>query len=62
MSLKYTIIRQAEPGVKGGGNYKYYARACERSRATIDDLAGILQHRTTLSRADVMGVIVGLSD
>lgn len=62
MSLKYTIIRQAQPGIKGGGSYTYYARATERSRATLDDLADIIQQRTSLSRGDVVAVVVSLSD
>jgi len=62
MSLKYTIVRQAQPGIKGGGSYNYYARACERSKATLDDLADMIHQRTSLSRGDVVSVVVSLSD
>jgi predicted histone-like DNA-binding protein len=62
MSLKYTIIRQAEPGIKGGGSYKYYARACDRHRTTLDELAAIVQKQTSLSRSDIVSVMVALSD
>jgi predicted histone-like DNA-binding protein len=62
MGLRYTIIRQAEPGIKGGGSYKYYVRACGRQRKTLEDLTYILQKRTSLCRSDIVSVMIGLSD
>jgi predicted histone-like DNA-binding protein len=62
MSLKYTIIRQPEQGGKVEGSFIYYARACERRKVSIDQLAAILEHRTSLTRSDIIGVIAGLSD
>ena len=62
MSVKYRLIRQATPGIKGGGAYKYYARACDRTKISLDQVAGTLARRSSLSRADVVATLVGLVD
>ena len=30
MSIKYKVVKQATPGVAGGGEYRYYARITGR--------------------------------
>ncbi|WP_163709654.1 HU family DNA-binding protein [Mangrovibacterium lignilyticum] len=62
MSVKYRLIQQATPGIKGGGQYKYYARACERRKVTLDEIADTLSHRSSLTRGDVVATLVGLVD
>lgn len=62
MTIKYKIISQAQPGIKGGGTYRYYARACNRSRKDLYDLSEILSKRSTLSPGDIAAVIIGLSE
>ena len=62
MPVKYRIIQQATPGVKGGGSYKYYARACDRKKVTLDEIADTLSHRSSLTRSDIVATIVGLVD
>lgn len=62
MSVKYRLIKQATPGEKGGGKYQYYARACERRKVTLDEIADKLSERSTLSRSDIIGTLVGLVD
>ena len=62
MSVKYRIVKQSAPGVKGGGQYKYYARACERSKINLDGLAEKLEKRSSLSRGDIVSTLVGLVD
>ena len=57
MSIKYKIISQAQPGIKGGGTYRYYA-----SRKDLYDLSEILSKRSTLSPGDIAAVIIGLSE
>lgn len=39
MSIKFTVIERAQPGVPGGGNKKWYANAITDGELTIDDLA-----------------------
>jgi len=56
------LIKQATPGIKGGGQYKYYARACERKKVDLDELADILQRASSLTRGDIVATLVGLVD
>ena len=62
MTVKYRLIKQATPGVKGGGQYKYYARACERQKVTLDELADTIVKRSSLSRGDIVATLVELID
>lgn len=62
MAVKYRLIKQATPGIKGGGQYKYYARACERKKVTIDQLANALAKRSSLSRSDIIATLTGMID
>ena len=62
MTLKYKVIKQAEPGIKGGGNYQYYLRETKRDLLGVDALANRLADQTSLSRIDVRMVLMGLSD
>jgi predicted histone-like DNA-binding protein len=62
MSIKYRIVKQATPGVKGGGQYKYYARACGRSKINMEGLAERLVQRSSLSRGDIVSTLAGLVD
>lgn len=61
MALKYKIVQQAEPGVKGGGQYSYYLRATGRQLITIDELARKLAKETLLNEVSVKSVLWGLS-
>jgi predicted histone-like DNA-binding protein len=61
MALKYKIVQQAEPGVKGGGEYRYYLRATGRQLITIDELARKLAKETSLNEVSVKSVLWGLS-
>lgn len=56
------MVQQAEPGIKGGGNYKYYLRATHRELITVDSLAKKLANQTSLSDIDVKMVLMGLSE
>lgn len=62
MSIKYKIVKQAEPGVKGGGKYMYYLRSADRQKLDINDVAKLLEKRSSLSRGDIIAVLTGLSD
>ena len=61
MVLKYKVVQQAEPGVKGGGDYQYYLRATGRRLITIDELAQKLAKETSLSEVSIKAVLWGLS-
>lgn len=62
MTLRYKIVEQAEPGIKGGGSYQYYLRAAGRELITVDKLAKKLAEQTSLSDIDVKMVLLGLSE
>lgn len=57
MSVSYKIVKQCEPGIKGGGKGKYYARACNRNKLTLKQVCNIITKRTTFSSSDVVGVL-----
>lgn len=61
MTVNYRLIQQATPGVKGGGQYKYYARACDRQKASIDDLADLMVRRSSLSHGDILSTLYELA-
>ena len=60
MSVQYKLVKQATPGIKGGGDYKYYVRACNRRKTNLYDVAGILAQRSSLTRGDVIATLTGL--
>ena len=61
MTLKYKVVQQATPGKKGGGTYKYYARACNRTKRDLKYLASILSKRSSLSPGDIVSVLTELT-
>lgn len=61
MTLKYKIVQQAEPGVKGGGQYRYHLRATGRKLVTIDELSRKLAKESSLNEVSVKSVLWGLS-
>jgi predicted histone-like DNA-binding protein len=62
MTVQYKLVKQATPGIKGGGDYKYYVRACDRRKTSLYEVAGILAQRSSLSRGDIVGTLTGLVD
>jgi len=62
MTVKYKIIKTAQPGVKGGGKYLYYARISKRQKKHLDDLAVEIANRCTLRRSEVHMVLMELSE
>ncbi len=57
MNIKYKVVAQAQPGVKGGGQVKYYARICRTNRIELDDVALYIRHMSTYSKADFIGAV-----
>ena len=62
MPIKYKAVSQAQPGVKGGGSYSYYARICDRENMSIYELCDQISDMSTFSRGDVIGVVETLLD
>ena len=62
MSIKFKVIEKGQPGVKGGGQKKYYASVVTDGETTIDDLVKEIEKFSSLSEPDIRGVIVALEN
>ncbi|CAD5249045.1 MULTISPECIES: HU family DNA-binding protein [unclassified Imperialibacter] len=57
MSILYKTIRKAEPGVAGGGQYKFYAGIVREREATLREMVKEISSRSTVTTADAFAVI-----
>lgn len=57
MSVEYKVVKYASPGVKGGGDYKYYPRITHRKIVKMKELCEHIALVSTFSEGDVMGVL-----
>jgi predicted histone-like DNA-binding protein len=62
MTVQYKVIKQATPGVKGGGDYKYYPRITNRRTVKMQELCKLIGRASTFSSGDVMGVLHAFID
>ena len=54
MAIRYKAVRMAQPGTKGGGEYKYYPRMHKRTKKNLRDVSNIISSRCTLHSADIL--------
>ena len=62
MPIEYTVIKAAQPGVKGGGKYSYYPRIKNRKIITLEEVSNRIADRCTVKNPDVHGVLMALID
>lgn len=62
MSTKYKVITKGQPGVKGGGERKYYATAVFTGEKNLNDLTKSIEKMSTVSGADIRAVLYALVD
>lgn len=62
MSIKYKKVKQRVTNAKGQVKEVFFARACQRHKVTLDDVAEHIAGYTSLSRSDVHSVLIALSD
>lgn len=62
MSIKYNVIEKPEPGITGGGVKKWYASAKTDGEMTIDELSKEIEKFSSLTEADIRGVIIALEN
>lgn len=62
MPISYNVIERGEPGVKGGGQRKYYASAKTTGEIDIEQLTQRIEKISTVSGADIRAVLYGLVD
>lgn len=60
MAIPYKTVAKGEPGIKGGGNRKYYASNTRRSKISLENIASEISDMSTLTPMDVQAVIVAL--
>lgn len=60
--IKIIPVSISQPGVVGGGNYKYYGRISGRKQINLNQLAKTLSARTTLSAVDVIAALEGFRE
>lgn len=62
MPVKFKVISKAQPGVAGGGIKKFYASANAVGEATLEDLTSEIEKISTVSGADIRGVLYAMVD
>lgn len=61
-AVTYSVVGKKNPNPMAGGEIKYYACAQARGVMGIREIAARIQQTCTMTRADVMGVLVALED
>ena len=62
MSIKFRAIERGEPGVAGGGVKKWYASPVTQGESDIERLTKNIEKISTVSGADIRGVLYALVD
>lgn len=62
MTIKYKTIERGQPGVKGGGEKKFYASSMLNGNSDIDELTESIEKISTVSGADIRAVLYALTD
>jgi predicted histone-like DNA-binding protein len=62
MAIKYKTIKRGEPGVKGGGTPKYYAKPVIQGERNLEHLTTDIEKISTVSGADIRGVLYATVD
>lgn len=61
-SVTYSVVGRKNPNPMSEGEVRYYACAQSRGVMGIREIASRIQQTCTMTRADVMGVLVALED
>ena len=61
-AVTYSVVARKNPNPLSGGEVKYYAHAQARGVMSIREMAERIQMSCTVTRADVMAVLVALED
>lgn len=61
MAITYKAALRSEPGVKGGGEQKYYPVAAARHRVSLRELSNEISRMSSLSPPDVYAVLEALT-
>lgn len=61
-AVTYSVVGRKNPSATGSGEIRFYAQAQARGEMGIREIAERIQQMCTVTRADVMGVLVALED
>ncbi len=62
MAIKFKVIERGQPGVVGGGEKKFYASTQSNGDLTLAGLTRIIEKSSTISGADIRGVLYAMVD
>lgn len=62
MAIKYKVIEQPPGRLSKTGKPTYNARACDRNKVNLKDIAGFIVQRSSLTKAEVYGTLISLVD
>jgi len=62
MSINYKVIEQPAGKLSKTGKPTYSARACGRSKISLDKISRIIERNSSLTKADIYGTLISLTD
>ena len=62
MAIHYKIVQKGQPGVKGGGKKKFYAKMVTTGEFSVDDMITEIEKFSALSEPDIRGVIAAMEN
>ena len=58
--IEFSVIERGQPGVIGGGEKKFYAIIKRKGVISLENLSREIAGRSTMSEADVTGVLISM--
>ena len=62
MPIHFKVQEKGQPGVKGGGQKKFYAAVSTDGEVTIDEIVKEIEKFSSLTEPDIRGVILALEN
>lgn len=62
MAIRFKVIEKGQPGVKGGGDKKFYATPVSDGEITLPELTKQIERACTVNGADIRAVLYALVD
>ncbi len=62
MPIYYKPVKISKPGIKSGGEYKYYPRVSSRNKIDLDGISTRIAKKCTLHKADIHATLQALTD
>ena len=62
MTVKYKVIEKTQPGIKGGGQRKFYASANMAGEVTLSAIVKEIERKCTMKSSDIWMILNLLAD